>query len=286
MKATKPSEVRTLLNKLNIRPFKRLGQHFLVDGNILDIILDTARLTRDDEILEVGTGLGVLTEPMAQIARRVVTVEKDHRLCAWLKSQFDQFHNVELICGDILTLDYETMLKSGLNKVISNLPYSTGSAILVNFLKAENPPSQMVITLQLEVANRLTAAPSQTDFGLLSLWSQLTYEIHIRKIVSPNCFYPSPSVKSAIIHLIQRDTSAVELINRSFFFELTKFSFSHRRKQLKTLFNYAPKELNLSMRQKAECFKEAGIDPRMRPGALSVTQWSKLANAIYRGVTC
>lgn len=280
MKQTRLSEVRAILEQLNIRPAKALGQHFLVDVNILDIILDTAQVCPEDEILEVGTGLGVLTEPLAHIARRVVTVEKDKRLCAWLKSRYEQVHNVELICADIMSLDIEALLDSGLNKVVSNLPYSVGSAILVNFLKARMPPSRMTVTLQLEKARRLTAAPGQTDFGLLSLWSQIIYDIRIRKTISPTCFYPSPNVKSAIIQLVRHDTPVAEPSNRDFFFDLTKFAFSQRRKQLKTIFIRAPRNLSLSMDHVFKVFQELEIDPRSRPEALSVTEWCHLANAL------
>ncbi|MFC1461259.1 16S rRNA (adenine(1518)-N(6)/adenine(1519)-N(6))-dimethyltransferase RsmA [Verrucomicrobiota bacterium] len=282
MKHTRPSEVRAVLEELDIRPLKALGQHFLIDANILDIILDTVQVTPDDEILEVGSGLGVLTEPMARIARRVVSVEKDRRLWTWLKSRYQEFPNLELICGDMLTMDHEELFRSGLKKVVSNLPYSVGSAILVNFLKAKNPPHRMILTLQLEVANRLKAVPSHADFGLLSLWSQLTYDVRIGKTISPSCFYPAPRVKSAIIHLVRRDPPVAELINKDFFFGLTKFAFSHRRKQLQTILKRAPEALNLSMDRALEGLREIGIDPRARPEELSVTRWCRLANTLYR----
>lgn len=280
MKPTRPSEVRALLEELDFRPSKALGQNFLIDANILAIMLDIVRTGPDDEILEVGTGLGALTEPMAQIARRVVSVEKDRRLWTWLKSRYQEYANLELICGDILTLDYEALLRSGLNKVVSNLPYSVGSAILVNFLKAKHPPGQMILTLQLEVANRLKAVPSEPDFGLLSLWSQLTYDVRIRKIVSPSCFYPAPGVKSAIIHLVRRDPPSENLLDKDFFFDLTKFAFSHRRKQLRTLFRNLLPALFLSADQALGGLRELGIDPRTRPEALSVSQWRRLANTL------
>jgi len=281
MKPTRLSDVRLLLEQLNVYPAKALGQNFLVDFNILNIILDTARVNPEDEILEIGTGFGVLTDPLAHIARRVVTVEKDKRLWHWLKSRYEQTSNVELICADMMSLDIEALLDSGLNKVVSNLPYSVGSAILVNFLKTRRPPGQMTVTLQLEVAKRLIADPGQTDFGLLSLWSQLIYDIQIRKIISPACFYPSPNVKSAIIQLVRRDTPVAELISKDYFFDLTKFVFSQRRKQLKTIFRHAPQNMNLSTEHVLKIFRKLKIDPLSRPGTLSVVKWCHLANALY-----
>ncbi len=164
-----PSEVRRLLAELNVNPSKALGQNFLVDGNVLAIILDIIETAPDDEILEIGPGLGALTEPMARIARRVVAVEKDRRLYAWLENRFSEIANLEFIRGDILRTDHEALLRSGINKVVSNLPYAVGSAILVNFLNADKPPERMILTMQLEVAERLVAIPGDLAFGLLSL---------------------------------------------------------------------------------------------------------------------
>jgi len=281
MKLTRPSEVRALLDELNIRPLKPLGQNFLIDANILAILLDTAAITADDEILEVGTGLGVLTEPMAKIARRVVTVEKDRRLCDFLKEHLQRFPNVELIFDDMLSLDHEALLESGISKVVANLPYSVGSAILVNFLQARTPPRQMTLTLQLEVARRLAAIPGNKDFGLLSLWSQLTYDVSIRKIISPTCFYPAPNVRSAILHLVRREPQELQSARCDFFFALTKFAFSHRRKQLGTVFRAVPAQWNLSPERIQAAFKESELDPQARPEELAVSQWQRLAQALH-----
>lgn len=280
MKPTRPSNVRALLKELQFRPLKSLGQNFLIDANILAILLDTAAIRPEDEILEVGTGLGVLTEPLAAAARRVVTVEKDRRLCDFLKQRLQHWHNTELICADMLRLDHETLLASGINKVIANLPYSVGSAILVNFLQAPTPPRQMILTLQLEVARRLTAKPGQADYGLLSLWSQLTYDVSIRKIISPSCFYPSPNVRSAIIGMIRREPFPPDPDDRGFFFMLTKAAFGRRRKQLKTLFRSLPAQWNLSHERIQTTFKVLELDLQARPEALSVTHWRRLAHAL------
>ncbi|MBU4199366.1 MAG: ribosomal RNA small subunit methyltransferase A [Verrucomicrobia bacterium] len=280
MKPTRPSEVRSLLDELHFRPLKSLGQNFLIDANILAIILDTAAITPDDEILEVGTGLGVLTEPMASVARRVVTVEKDYRLCDFLKERLARFRNVELICADMLSLDHEALLASGINKIVANLPYSVGSAILVNFLQAKVLPRQITITLQFEVARRLIAKPSHSDYGLLSLWSQLSYEVSIRKIISPTCFYPAPIVRSAILNLVRREPKKIEATDREFFFALTKFAFSHRRKQLGTVFRALPAQWDLSQHRIHAAFRDLDLDLLARAEALSINQWHQLAQAL------
>ena len=281
IKPTRPSEVRDLLQELNFRPLKSLGQNFLIDANILAIMLDTAAITPQDQILEVGTGLGVLTEPMAAKARRVVTVEKDRRLGDFLKQRLQQFRNVELICADMLSLDHNTILASGINKIVANLPYSVGSAILVNFLQAKALPQRMILTLQLEVARRLAARPGRADYGLLSLWSQLTYDVSIRKIVSPSCFYPTPNVRSAILQMVRREPmETASTDDHEFFFALTKFAFSQRRKQLGTVLRTMPAKWNLSPEHIHAAFQDLDLDLQARPESLSVIQWHRLAHTL------
>jgi len=280
VKLTSTSDVHAILAERDIRPLKSLGQNFLIDANILTIILATAAITPDDEILEVGTGLGVLTEPLAEKARRVMTVEKDRRLCDFLKDRLARFRNVELICADMLSLDHEALLASGINKIVANLPYSVGSAILVNFLQAKTLPCQMTVMLQFEVARRLIAKPSHSDYGLLSLWSQLSYEVSIRKIINPTCFHPSPNVRSAILHLVRREPRTMETTERKFFYALTKFAFSHRRKQLGTVFRALPAQWNLTPHRIHTAFRDLDLDLQARAEALSVDQWRNLAHAL------
>ncbi len=282
MKPTRPSEVRALLEELRFRPLKSLGQNFLIDANILAIMLDTAAITPQDEILEVGAGLGVLTEPMAAKARRIVTVEKDRRLGDFLKQRLARFPNVELICADMLSLDHEALLASGITQVVANLPYSVGSAILVNLFNAKLPPRRMTVTLQREVAERLIATQGHKNFGLLSLWSQLIYDVSIQKIVNPSCFYPAPTVQSAILRMVRREADECNLPERKFFVALTKFAFAQRRKQLGTVLRAAPSQWNFTPDRIQSVFKELELDPRSRPEALSVLQWRRLARSLNR----
>jgi len=293
MKLTRISDVHAILAEWDIRPQKSLGQNFLIDANILGILLDTAGITAGDEVLEIGAGLGVLTEPLARIARRVVTVEKDARLWPFLKERLKTFPNVELICNDMMKVDHEALFRSGINKVVANLPYSVGSAILVNLVQAETPPAQLTVTLQQEVAKRLIAKPGHKDFGLLTLWTQLRYDAAIRKTVSPTCFYPTPGVSSTILNLVRRERPMNDCHDRHFFYALTKFAFARRRKQLKTIvcdadIRYSVSERlsdsaiesHLNTENVLAAFRELGIDPRTRPEDLSVERWRRLANAL------
>jgi len=304
MKLTRISDVHAILAERDIRPQKSLGQNFLIDANILGIMLEAAEIKAEDEVLEIGAGLGVLTEPLARVARRVVTVEKDPRLWPILNDRLKDIANVELICGDMMKVDHEALFRSGINKVVSNLPYSVGSAILVNLIQAETPPAQLTVTLQQEVAARLIAEPGHKDFGLLSLWTQLRYDVAIRKTVSPSCFYPAPSVNSTILNLVLRerpagvtnqvfsvrdavfDHPANDYQDRHFFYALTKFAFARRRKQLKTILcdanivAHATMQAQLAAKDVLAAFQKLGIDPRTRPEDLSVKMWRHLAHAL------
>lgn len=278
MKLTSIADVRSLLDQRQIQPQKSLGQNFLIDANILEILRQIADLRPEDQVLEVGAGLGILTAVLIRAARRVVSVEKDRRLWALLQELFPNVPNLELVCGDMLKLDHAALFASGINKVVANLPYSVGSAILVNFFQAARPPEKIVVTLQQEVAERLAAAPGGRAFGLLSLWGQLTYDIQVRKIISPTCFYPPPNVKSAIVEMVRLDnTPAAAAAERKFFFQLTKFAFTRRRKQLHTVFREPPPAWGLAAGEIAAVFDELGVDSRARPETLAVAQWRELA---------
>lgn len=282
MKLIPLSEISSLLDQLGVRPSKALGQNFLIDANIRDIMLDAVDLRAGDEVLEIGPGLGALTGPLSEKARRVMAIEKDRRLWAYLGSSLKHRSNLELVCADALELNPEELLKSGLNKLVSNLPYSSGSAILVNFMRARRLLERMVVTLQLEVARRLKAGPCQPDYGLLSIWCQLNYEVTRRKIVSPSCFFPSPKIKSAIMVLKRREQAQVKLRDAGFFFALTKYAFAHRRKQLRSLFNAIPAELSLGREAADTALRRLNLNPRLRPEALSVVQWGRLANELSK----
>ena len=305
MKLTRISDVHAILAEWDIRPQKSLGQNFLIDANILGIMLDAAEIKAKDEVLEIGTGLGVLTEPLARVARRVVTVEKDPRLWPLLKERLKVFPNVELICGDMMKVDHAALFRSGIGKVVANLPYSVGSAILVNLVQAETPPAQLTLTLQQEVAKRLIAKPGHKDFGLLTLWTQLRYDVAIRKTVSPTCFYPTPGVSSTILNMVRQERPQTEVTggvfsvrgsvfdrladdssDRYFFYALTKFAFARRRKQLKTILcdakivAHSGIQVQLFTEDVLKAFRELGIDPRTRPEDLSIAMWRRLAHAL------
>lgn len=277
MNLTSPSQVRALLADLDIHPSKTLGQSFLIDKNILNILIKTANLSHDDEVLEVGPGLGVVTEQLLRRVRRVVAVEKDSRLFDFLKERFEAEPALELICTDMLDVDVNNRLRSGLNKVVSNLPFSVGSRILVDLVRAEPAPRQIVVTVQQEVAHRLAARPGSRDYGLSSVWSQLVYQVDMVKTVSPGCFWPKPEVKSAIVNMRKHNRFILSPEEKQIFYQLTKQAFTHRRKQLATILKCMPDHLNMSLARARRLLEELEIDIKSRPENLAVEDWCKLA---------
>ena len=280
LKLTSPAQVRTVLAELDIQPRKEWGQNFLIDANIRNMIVEIAALGADDVVLEIGAGLGVLTEVMLVRAARVVAVEKDRRLAAHLAERFGWSPRLQLISGDFMDLDAATLLNQGISKVVGNLPYSVGSRMLVNLFFASTPPAQIVVTVQLEVAERLAAGPGDSPRGLLSVWAQLAYEVRVRKTVSATCFYPRPDVQSAIVQMTRRPAPVADLSDRGLYYDVTREAFRYRRKQLTTILARAPGRLRRPADQAAGELQGLGIDPRSRPEDLTVEDWCRLAGRL------
>lgn len=278
MSLTHPSEVRSLLDRLGIQPNRRLGQNFLIDANILRILLRTADLHPTDVVLEVGPGLGVLTEWLARWARKVVAVEKDRRLAEHLREHLAGVANVEIVEGDIMEQDIEALLAAGVNKVVANLPYAISSRLMFELAESPRRPDQITVTVQKEVAARVVAPPGSKDYGLLSVVLQLDYEPAIVKEISPTCFLPPPEVKSAILNLSCRE-SPPRIADRGILLTLLKTAFAHRRKQIGVILAKHGPELGAAA-EAATVLTLAGLDARARPETIRVNQWITLADAI------
>ena len=282
MKLTSPSQVMALLQERGLQPNSLMGQNFLIDANIRDIIIAAADPKPDDVILEIGPGLGVLTEMLVEKAGRVVAMEKDRALHEYLRGQFDGCAGLSLILGDALDIDAEFCAREGITKVVSNLPYSVGSRVLMNLFALPCPPGRLTVMVQLEVAERLVAAPGGKDRGLLGVWAQRMYKAETVKVISPNCFYPRPQVKSAVVVMERLPDDRIRTGDRAMFCELTKESFSFRRKQMATILGRLAGKWGLPAEQAVSCLYEAGLDPRIRPEMLTVDQWQALADGIVR----
>ncbi|TAN36996.1 MAG: ribosomal RNA small subunit methyltransferase A [Verrucomicrobia bacterium] len=273
MKLTRPSDVRALLATMDFHPSRVLGQNFLIDANILNILLDAAELTHKDTVLEVGPGLGVLTEGLLNRAGRVVSVEKDGRLFQWLENKFVAFPNLGIIHSDVLDVDLPALLAQGVNKCVANLPYSIASRFLVDLIGAARAPARIVVTVQLEVAERFAAKPGTHDYGLISVLAQLEYEIALHKKISPTCFWPPPEVTSAILLMTRRAAPLVPVPDRAALLALLKLCFSKRRKQLGSI-------LRAETADAEKILAELQIAPTARPENLAPADWARLSNKI------
>ena len=276
------SDVRTLVTQLGFHPSRALGQNFLTDRNILDIFLDAADLNRQDRVLEVGPGLGVLTVEIIARAAHLTAVEKDHRLCRWLEQALPPSEKFRLIDGDVLDIGIPELLSDGVNKFISNLPYTPGSRILMDLIRDENAPRDIIVTVQLEVAQRITAMPGSKTYGLMAVWSRLHYESEIVKIISPNCFWPRPDVKSAIVRLRRRNTPVLASEHEEIFYALTRHVFQHRRKQLASILAKAPQKLRIVPDVCRGILENSGAPPSARPEELDLRQWCVLTELLAK----
>jgi 16S rRNA (adenine1518-N6/adenine1519-N6)-dimethyltransferase len=269
-----------LLQLRGLTPNTLLGQNFLIDANIRDIILHTADPRPEDVVLEVGPGLGVLTEILVEKAGRVIAVEKDRGFYEYLKEQFPNKDSLSLILGDALDLDSDFFKNNNITKLVSNLPYSVGSRILMNVFCLPRPPERVTVTLQLEVAERLSAAIGAEARGLMGVWAQRVYRVETVKVISPSCFCPRPKVKSAVVLLRRLPDSVLNTGDRKMFARLTKESFVFRRKQLATILARVAPKLGFELDHALTVLETMGVDPRIRPEMLEVGQWQQLADGV------
>ncbi len=281
MKRSRPSDVKAILAERAIRPNRVLGQNFLVDQNILAIILTSAHLARTDTVLEIGPGLGVVTERLLDVAGRVVAVEKDPSLAEYLHDTLGPAVRLQLITADALELDLPALLRDEkITHVVSNLPYSAGTRILMEIMAADARPLRLVVMLQLDVAERLIAAPGSKAYGTATIFTQLYYDVWLRKVVSPTCFYPPPDVRSAIVEFYRRAEPVAQPDNTGCFRDLVRWCFSQRRKQIGHILAHAPQTLAAGT-DPAILLQAAGCRPDQRPETIAVREWVALANALY-----
>lgn len=273
---TSPTQVQGLLRQLNVEPSGALGQNFLIDVHIRDIIINDADPTPEDVVLEIGPGLGVLTEVLARRAGKVIAIEKDARLAEHLRREFEGQEFVEIIHADALEIDLKLLADWGVTRVVSNLPYSVGSRILMNLFALQCPPERITVTVQLEVGERLVAGSGQSERGSLGVWAQRAYDVKVRKIISPTCFCPAPKVKSAVVGLNR--LAVFNDLGRLPFLKLTKEVFAFRRKQVGTIL----RRLEPDMGDDAikGVLSDLGIDPKTRPEMLTNEEWQALSDQL------
>ncbi|MFA5054973.1 MAG: 16S rRNA (adenine(1518)-N(6)/adenine(1519)-N(6))-dimethyltransferase RsmA [Dehalococcoidia bacterium] len=266
------SETKRELRRLDTRARKGLGQNFLVDKHALDRIVAAAKLTPDDYVVEVGPGLGVLTQELAKEAGRVVAVELDRTMAAALREKFADSNNVEIIEADILDCAPESLVPSDRDyKVVGALPYNIASAVLRRFLEAGRKPTVIVAVVQKEVGQSIAAKPG--DMSLLSVGVQLYGKPAIVKIIPPRSFYPQPKVDSAIVHIDVYRDPPVKVDDEAAFFNVVRGGFSTPRKQLRNSLSHG---LRIAPNEAGDILDGAGIDPKRRAETLSIAEWAEL----------
>lgn len=274
MDLTSPKDIKDILAKYGANPSKGLGQNFLIDKNILQKIIDTADIKKDDVVLEVGPGLGTLTQKLAERTSRVIAVEKDHRMIEILKETLIDFSNIEILEQDIL--EYTPLIHY---KLIANIPYYLTSPLIRKFLEEKDQPEEIVLMIQKEVAQRICAKPG--DMSILAVSVQFYAEPKIISFVSKGCFWPSPKIDSAIIKIIPRQKPDVD---PEMFFKVVKAGFAHPRKQLVN--NLATLKLSDSVKLDkhltADLLLSNNLKPTQRPETLSVSDWVKLTKHLCR----
>ena len=273
MNLASPTVIKNLLSKYETRPSKGLGQNFLIDKKILEKIIESADIKPSDIILEVGPGIGTLTQELAKQAKQVIAVEKDETMIEILKETLPDYKNIDIIHDDILKIEKIEKLKN--YKVVANIPYYLTSPLIRKFLECDNPPSEMILMLQKEVAQRICSKPP--NMSLLAVSVQFYADAKIVSYVSKNCFWPSPKIDSAIIKIIPRESRAFAGANFvKTFFKVVKAGFSQPRKQLA---GNLSKMLKKEKSQVEKWLVENKINPIQRAETLSVEDWKNLTNS-------
>src|SRR5438132_793678 len=270
----KLSEMAATLREIGVSPVRSLGQNFLHDRNLARWIVDQAQIGSEDFVVEIGPGLGALTELALAKGARVLAIEKDKRLANYLRSQFESSH-LEIIHADALEFDTRALYAHAKVKLLGNLPYYVSSQLLLKFLEYPSPIYLWLFMLQKELAKRLGAAPATSDYGALTLRVQLHYRVEFLRAVPASVFLPKPEVDSAVVRITQRDPREFALCNYNVFENLVRHGFSQRRKQIgKLIRNEIPDWETAAV--------DLGISPKARAEELSLRQWIALSNHATR----
>ncbi|KXU01157.1 Dimethyladenosine transferase [Streptococcus constellatus] len=280
------SVTRAVLERHGFTFKKSFGQNFLTDTNILQKIVDTAEIDENVNVIEIGPGIGALTEFLAENAAEVMAFEIDERLMPILADTLQEFENVKIINEDILKSDLQARIKEFSNpelpiKVVANLPYYITTPILMHLIESRIPFSEFVVMMQREVADRISAQPNSKSYGSLSIAVQYYMTAKVAFIVPRTVFVPAPNVDSAILKMTRRDKPVVEVKDESFFFKVSKASFTHRRK---TLWNNLTSCFGKSDEIKTRleiALNNADLSPNVRGEALDLQEFSRLSDSLY-----
>ena len=278
-----PQETIAVLQKYDFVFQKKFGQNFLIDTHVLDKIVRAAEITKDDVVLEIGPGIGTLTQYLAYGAKEVIAVEIDRALIPILKDTLSAYDNVTILNEDILKVDINKLVEEKNNgrpiKVVANLPYYITTPIIMNLFESHVPVESITVMVQKEVADRMQTGPGSKDYGALSLAVQYYAEPYIVANVPQNCFMPRPKIGSAVIRLKRYDKPAVEVKDEKLLFQLIRASFNQRRKTLANgIRNYSG--LNFSKETVEQAIESCGFPLTVRGEALTLEDFAKLTNVL------
>lgn len=280
-----PQNTIAVLQKYHFNFQKKFGQNFLIDTHVLDKIIRAAEITKDDFVLEIGPGIGTMTQYLAQAAREVVAVEIDKALIPILQDTLSGFPNAEVIQDDILKVDIAELAaeRNGGRpiKVVANLPYYITTPIIMSLFEHDVPLALVTVMVQKEVAERMQAGPGSKDYGALSLAVQNYADPYIVANVPPNCFMPRPNVGSAVIRLTRHKVPPVQVEDEKLMFQMIRASFNQRRKTLVNGLNHSP-EMTLTKEQITKAVEGLGKGAGVRGEALTLEEFAKLSNTIYQ----
>ena len=284
-------QIQRLLASAGVSPNKRLGQHFLIDLNLMRLLVDAANISSDDIVLEVGCGTGSLTEALAEEAGRTIAVERDRNLAEIAERQLANAANVEIINADILEkksiLNHAVAgaLESARKKcrgrilLVANLPYNVASPVILNLVTGPTVVDGAYVTVQKEVADRMTAAPGSRDYGTLSIFLGATGEVKTIRVLKPTVFWPQPVVDSAMVSFARNRAKSDRIENMELFRETVNLFMGHRRKTLTSCSRLAGGRL-AKIGNWPDIFEACSIDPTQRPGQLGAEDYISIANAL------
>ena len=280
-----PKNTIEVIQKYGFAFQKKFGQNFLIDTRVLDKIIAAAGVTKEDMVLEIGPGIGTMTQRLAEAAGRVVAVEIDANLIPILQDTLSDFENITIINEDILKVDINKLAEEYNGgrpiKVVANLPYYITTPIIMGLFESGVPIDNITVMVQKEVADRMQVGPGSKDYGALSLAVQYYAEPYIVANVPPNCFIPRPNVGSAVIRLTRHAKPPVEVKDRELMFRLIRASFNQRRKTLQNGLNNSP-ELSFTKEEIAAAIEALGLPAAVRGEALTLSQFAALADQLER----
>ena len=280
-----PTGTIEILRKYNFNFQKRYGQNFLIDSHILEKIIDAAGITKEDCVLEIGPGIGTMTQYLAESAGEVAAVEIDRALIPILKDTLSDYRNVTVINEDILKVDINSLVRERNQdrpiKVVANLPYYITTPIIMGLFESHVPLKSITVMVQKEVAQRMQVGPGTKDYGALSLAVQYYAKPQIVADVSPNCFIPRPQVGSAVIRLDRYEKPRIAVDDEEVLFAVIRAAFNQRRKTLANSLGNAG-ELEITRQQTSQALAALGLDPAVRGEALTLQEFADLTNYLCR----